>query len=478
MSGASRLVASVADERASGVRRRWWQAVVVLLMAMLARPDVGKAGLDAGTGPAASSAGVAGSLASAMAWTAARKHAADQRSKRAVALASARMAALAAAEAELAAAAERDAGLRAEHRALRLARDLARATREERRAAARRLEGAAAVGTAALALGARQDDATARRERSRLLRAAAGGVVAPWAEQLGQANVLDREVAELEERERDLDVRLEESGLELRRLAATGSGARRLALDARREVTDASARLRVLARRLDSLAARGRLAVGVPGLERAATPFRVMTAERSVVPGLRRASMSDSGGRRGLLLNAAARASPRRQGGPSASALVAFAPAAVPTSAVPGSSTGVPVGADIAAGSLAISPIVGRWTEPGDGPGGARSRGGLVLETTVAQTVSAPSAGSVAFAGAFRGFGLLLIIDRGDGYHTLLSGLSRLDVARGATVAAGQAVGVVGVGDGMARLYVELRHHGAPVDPAGWTASREDRIRG
>jgi septal ring factor EnvC (AmiA/AmiB activator) len=71
-----------------------------------------------------------------------------------------------------------------------------------------------------------------------------------------------------------------------------------------------------------------------------------------------------------------------------------------------------------------------------------------------------------------------LIIDRGDGYHTLLSGMSRLDVVRGATVAAGQAVGAIGVGGGKARLYVELRHRGTPVDPAGWTASLGDRVRG
>jgi septal ring factor EnvC (AmiA/AmiB activator) len=123
-------------------------------------------------------------------------------------------------------------------------------------------------------------------------------------------------------------------------------------------------------------------------------------------------------------------------------------------------------------------PIDGRRMVPDDEAAGMRHRGGILLETAVAQTVSAPTAGAVAFAGAFRGFGLLLIIDRGDGYHTLLSGLSRLDVARGATVIAGQAVGAIGVGDGKARLYVELRHRGTPVDPAGWLASREDRVRG
>ena len=132
----------------------------------------------------------------------------------------------------------------------------------------------------------------------------------------------------------------------------------------------------------------------------------------------------------------------------------------------------------LAAFFLVLLPIAGRRLVPAEGPTGMRHRGGILLATAVAQTVSAPSAGAVAFAGAFRGFGLLLIIDRGDGYHTLLSGLSHLDVDRGATVIAGQAVGAIGVGDGKARLYVELRHRGTPVDPAGWLASREDRVRG
>jgi septal ring factor EnvC (AmiA/AmiB activator) len=128
-----------------------------------------------------------------------------------------------------------------------------------------------------------------------------------------------------------------------------------------------------------------------------------------------------------------------------------------------------------------LAPIAGRPVAPATtaaaGGDGTLFRGGLLLETAVAQPVSAPSSGTVAFAAPFKGFGLLLIIDRGDGYHILLSGFSRLDVGRGARVTVGQAVGTIGDGGGAARLYVELRRHGSPVDPSAWQALREDKVR-
>jgi septal ring factor EnvC (AmiA/AmiB activator) len=99
---------------------------------------------------------------------------------------------------------------------------------------------------------------------------------------------------------------------------------------------------------------------------------------------------------------------------------LAFTPAEA-LAAVPAAGS---VGRNAGAGSptLAVPPIVGR--RAGDEADGddARHRGGILLETSVAQTVSAPAAGTVVFAGSFRGFGLLLNIDRGDGYHILLSG--------------------------------------------------------
>jgi len=123
-----------------------------------------------------------------------------------------------------------------------------------------------------------------------------------------------------------------------------------------------------------------------------------------------------------------------------------------------------------------VDPIVARPVEP-RGEDRFRFGRGVLLESAVAQTVSAPCAGRVVFAEPFKDFGLLLIIDRGDGYHALLSGMSRLGVGRGAAVVAGQAVGAIELVDGVARLYVELRRHGSPVDPSAWSSLREDRVR-
>lgn len=124
-----------------------------------------------------------------------------------------------------------------------------------------------------------------------------------------------------------------------------------------------------------------------------------------------------------------------------------------------------------------LLPIAGAVRGPGP-TGSGLSESGLTLTSTVSQTVSAPLDGRVVFAAPFRGFGPLLIIDRGGGYHVLMAGLSQLDVREGASVVAGQAVGeIVARGDEPARLYLELRYRGVPLDPAPRLAAREDKVR-
>ena len=59
-----------------------------------------------------------------------------------------------------------------------------------------------------------------------------------------------------------------------------------------------------------------------------------------------------------------------------------------------------------------------------------------------------------------------------------MAGLSQLDVREGASVVAGQAVGeIVAQGDEPARLRLELRYRGVPLDPAPRLAAREDKVR-
>ena len=86
-----------------------------------------------------------------------------------------------------------------------------------------------------------------------------------------------------------------------------------------------------------------------------------------------------------------------------------------------------------------------------------------------------PCGGRVVFAGPFRSYGLLLIVDCGDGYHFVLAGLDRLDVAAGGSGCWRASRWVAGAADQVRRgrvagCIVELRREGQPVDPGcGWT---------
>jgi septal ring factor EnvC (AmiA/AmiB activator) len=103
---------------------------------------------------------------------------------------------------------------------------------------------------------------------------------------------------------------------------------------------------------------------------------------------------------------------------------------------------------------------------------GELNKGVLITARPGAQAV-APFDGQVVFAGPFRGYGRILIIEHRDGYHTLIVGLSRIDASVKQWVLAGEPVGIVGERDGQgAQLYVEIRHNGRPIDPAHWFRSR------
>ena len=94
---------------------------------------------------------------------------------------------------------------------------------------------------------------------------------------------------------------------------------------------------------------------------------------------------------------------------------------------------------------------------------------GISYGTPVGARVVSPCGGRIAFAGPFRSFGQLLIIDCGGGFHAVLAGLERLDAAVGHPVLAGEPVGVMGANRPL--LYVELRRGGQAVDPAPFLRS-------
>lgn len=95
---------------------------------------------------------------------------------------------------------------------------------------------------------------------------------------------------------------------------------------------------------------------------------------------------------------------------------------------------------------------------------------GWLLGAAAGDEVRAVAAGRVAFADWLKGFGLLLILDHGDGYMSLYAQNESLLKDVGDWVAAGDVLSTVGASGGAAQpgLYIELRHQGRPLDPTPW----------
>jgi murein hydrolase activator len=103
---------------------------------------------------------------------------------------------------------------------------------------------------------------------------------------------------------------------------------------------------------------------------------------------------------------------------------------------------------------------------------------GLIFETREGAQVVAPFDGRVLFAGPFRGYGQILIIEHGDGYHSLLAGLDRVEGTVGQWLVAGEPVGTMPTGEKKPHLYLELRHDGQPINPLPWLATHDEKVSG
>lgn len=123
-----------------------------------------------------------------------------------------------------------------------------------------------------------------------------------------------------------------------------------------------------------------------------------------------------------------------------------------------------------------------------DGYGGTTR--GVSIVTRPQAVVTSPADGSVAFAGPFRSYGRLLIIDAGGGYYVLLAGMNQINVEVGQFVLAGEPVATMGASASLAPgmggietndpvLYVEFRKDGGSIDPGPWWAkSQGEKVRG
>src|SRR5690606_15222207 len=111
---------------------------------------------------------------------------------------------------------------------------------------------------------------------------------------------------------------------------------------------------------------------------------------------------------------------------------------------------------------------------------------GMVFETRFSAQITSPCDGWIVYAGEFRSYGQLLIINAGGGYHVLLAGLSRLDVEPGQFVLAAEPVGTMGEAPRVQRgaegakpvLYVEFRKDGRPIDPDPWWVKDPEKVQG
>jgi septal ring factor EnvC (AmiA/AmiB activator) len=115
---------------------------------------------------------------------------------------------------------------------------------------------------------------------------------------------------------------------------------------------------------------------------------------------------------------------------------------------------------------------------------------GISITTRQKATVVSPADGWVAFAGPFRSYGRLLIINAGGGYYVLLAGMDQINVDVGQFVLAGEPVAAMGeaplmslIGSAIEKnnpvLYVEFRKDGTSIDPGPWWAkAQSEKVRG
>lgn len=115
----------------------------------------------------------------------------------------------------------------------------------------------------------------------------------------------------------------------------------------------------------------------------------------------------------------------------------------------------------------------------GEADGTGHSSQGLILATNPGALVTAPADGWVVFAGTFRSYGQMIILNAGDDYHLVLSGMDRVNVRQGQFVVAGEPLAVMGekrvasvnalaLETDKPTLYIEFRKNGKPVDSRPW----------
>ncbi|WP_313612327.1 murein hydrolase activator EnvC [Agrobacterium sp.] len=119
----------------------------------------------------------------------------------------------------------------------------------------------------------------------------------------------------------------------------------------------------------------------------------------------------------------------------------------------------------------------------GDADGTGHNSRGVVIATGPGALVTAPADGYVVFAGEFRSYGRMIILNAGDGYHLVLTGMDTIRTRQGMFVFSGEPIASMGakrVASAAAlaletdrpTLYIEFRKDGVPVDSQPWWAAK------
>lgn len=119
----------------------------------------------------------------------------------------------------------------------------------------------------------------------------------------------------------------------------------------------------------------------------------------------------------------------------------------------------------------------------GEADGTGHDSQGLTLAANPGALVTAPSDGWIVFAGTFRSYGRMIILNAGEGYHLVLSGMDQVSVREGQFVVAGEPLAVMGekrvasvnaltLETDKPTLYIEFRKNGKPVDSRPWWSAK------
>ncbi|MEE2995549.1 MAG: peptidoglycan DD-metalloendopeptidase family protein [Pseudomonadota bacterium] len=111
-------------------------------------------------------------------------------------------------------------------------------------------------------------------------------------------------------------------------------------------------------------------------------------------------------------------------------------------------------------------------------PSGIISKG-IFIETRSSAAVVAPIKGRVVFAGIFRGYGNLVILELPNKGHALIAGMVKVSAGIGDEVLAGEPIGEMAPSNSSPpKLYFELRRKGRPINPLPPKAAHRNKVRG